>query len=363
MSGMEFDGRLKLRLTGASHASTVGCELRGLPAGLRVDLERVQRMLDRRAPVGRRLGTRRREEDRLVVDAGLRGGRTTGSLFRAHVANTDVRRGDYDRLRDIPRPGHADFPARARYGESADLSGGGVFSGRMTVGLVVAGAICAQLLEPRGIQVVAFAREIAGVRARVPEARTPEEIVRTRDSNEVSTADPVAADPMLEAIAAARRAGDSVGGVVEARAFGVPVGWGEPFFDSVESVLAHLAFSIPGVKAVEFGAGARVARLRGSTNNDPFRWREGRVVTTRNRSGGILGGLATGMPIVLRAAFKPTPSIPRPQRSVNLRTHRSETVRVTGRHDPCIVPRAVVVLEASVLLGLAELGFAGGFLP
>lgn len=360
---MEYDGPLRLTLTGTSHGPSVGCELRGLPRGLPVDLAQVQAMLDRRAPVGRRVGTRRREEDRLIVRSGLRGGRTTGGPIRAEVANTDVRRADYDRMRDLPRPGHADFPARVRFGEAIDLSGGGPFSGRMTVGMVIAGALCAQLLRSHDIEVVAFAREIGGVRAKVADSATAVDLVRARESNEASTADPQAAVPMLESIARARRAGDSVGGVVEARGFGVPVGWGEPFFDSIESVLAHLAFSIPGVKAVEFGAGARVARLRGSTNNDPWVWRSGRVVGARNRAGGILGGLATGMPIVLRAAFKPTPSIAKPQRTVDLRTGRPAVLRVTGRHDPCIVPRAVVVVESAVLLGLAELGLAGGFLP
>ncbi|HEV2449321.1 MAG TPA: chorismate synthase [Thermoplasmata archaeon] len=360
---MEFDGPLRLKLTGTSHGPSVGCELRGLPRGFPIDLLQVQAMLDRRAPVGRRVGTRRREEDRLIVRSGLNRGRTNGGTFRAEVANTDVRRSDYDRMRDLPRPGHADFPARVRFGEAADLSGGGPFSGRMTVGIVIGGAICAQLLRPIGIEVVAFAREIGGVRARVAERARPAELIRAREANEVSSADPAAAAPMLESIARARRGGDSVGGIVEARGYGVPVGWGEPFFDSIESVLAHLLFSVPGVKAVEFGAGARVARLRGSTNNDPWIWRNGRVVGARNRAGGILGGLATGMPIVVRAAFKPTPSIAKPQRTVDLRTRAAALLRVSGRHDPCIVPRAVVVVESAVLLGLAEIGLAGGFLP
>jgi chorismate synthase len=360
---MEFGRRLRVGLYGSSHGPEVGVTVDGLPAGSPVDLAAIQADLDRRRPVGRRLATRRQEEDLLLVDHGVVDGRSDGSRFQAHVTNTDVRREPYDALRDTPRPGHADFPARVRYGPEADLSGGGIFSGRMTVGLVIAGSLAKGLLAPKGVEVVAFTRSIGPVEAAVAEELPLAELALRSRSNEVGTPDPGSAPRMEEVIADARRAGDSVGGVVEVRAGGVPVGLGEPFFDSVESVLAHGYFSVPAVKGVEFGAGFGSARMRGSEHNDPFVFREGAVRTSSNHAGGILGGLATGMPVVARIAVKPASSIARKQTTVNLRTREAAEIVVTGRHDPCIVPRAVVVLEAVTAFTLADLALEGGFLP
>ncbi len=360
---MEFGRRLRIGIFGSSHGPEVGVTIDGLPSGTPIDLAAIQADLDRRSPVGRRLSTRRQEEDRLLVDRGVVQGRSDGSTFRAHVANTDVRREPYDRLRDTPRPGHADYPARVRYGPEADLSGGGIFSGRMTVGLVVAGAVARALLTPKGIRVVAFTRSVGGISAEVREELDLEELAARSAANEVGSPDPAAAAAMEAAIGEARRAGDSLGGIVEIRASGVPVGLGEPFFDSIESVLAHAYFSVPAVKGVEFGAGFRAAGMRGSEHNDPFLLREGAVRTASNHAGGVLGGLATGMPVVARVAVKPASSIARPQRTVNLRTGEPAEIIVTGRHDPCIVPRAVVVLEAVTRFGLADLALEGGFLP
>jgi chorismate synthase len=360
---MRFGERFRLTLFGTSHGPEVGVEVEGIPAGTRIDPSEVQRDLDRRRPVGRRLATRRQEEDRLVIDSGWSDGRSDGSTFRAHVANEDVRRGPYDRMRDTPRPGHADYPARVRYGADADLSGGGIFSGRMTVGLVIAGAIAKSLLAGRGVEVVAFTRSVGTEDASLRDDDPLPELRDRAQRNEVGCPDPEAAIRMEEAIASARREGDSLGGVVEVRATGLPVGLGEPFFDSIESSVAHLAFSVPAVKAVEFGAGFRAARMKGSEHNDPFVWVDGEVRTETNHAGGVLGGLATGMPLVLRVAVKPTSSIARPQRTVNLADRTPATLTVTGRHDPCIVPRAVVVLEAVTAIALADLGLRGGFLP
>jgi len=359
---MRFGRKLIVELSGSSHGPEVGVAIEGIPRGAALDVGAIQADLDRRRPVGRRLATRRQEEDLLIVDAGLDQGHADGSILRAHVRNTDVRREPYDRLRETPRPGHADYPARVRYGPEADLSGGGIFSGRMTVGLVIAGAVAKQLLAPLGMQVVAFTRSLGGVDAPAPEGLAPEELARRSRSNEVGAVDDGAAQRMEEAIAAARRDGDSVGGVVEIRAYGAPVGLGEPFFDSIESVLAHAYFSVPAVKGVEFGAGFAAARMRGSEHNDPFVIENGTVRTATNHAGGILGGLATGMPIVARAVVKPTSSIARQQRTVNVARGEAADLVVTGRHDPCIVPRAVVVLEAVTALGLADLAREGGFL-
>ncbi len=358
---MRYGEQFRVTLFGSSHGPEVGVSIEGIPAGTPVDPAGVQRDLDRRRPYGRRLATRRQEEDRLIVDAGLANGRTDGTVFRAHVANEDVRREPYDRLRNTPRPGHADYPARVRYGADADLSGGGIFSGRMTVGLVIAGSVARSVLSPLGIEIGAFTRSIGEVEGKVPDPISVAELRERAAVHEVGTPDPEAAGRMEEVIQAARRDGDSVGGVVEVRTSGVPVGLGEPFFDSIESAIAHAVFSVPAVKAIEFGAGFIAARMRGSEHNDPFLWHDDRVVTETNHAGGILGGLATGMPIVFRVAVKPTSSIARPQRTVDLVTHTATTLVVTGRHDPCIVPRAVVVLESVTAMALADLALRGGF--
>ncbi len=358
---MSFGERYRVTIFGSSHGPEVGVSVDGIPAGLRIDPASIQADLDRRRPVGRRLATKRQEEDQLVIDQGWKDGKADGTTFRAHVANTDVRREPYDRMRDTPRPGHADYPARVRYGEGADLSGGGIFSGRMTVGLVIAGSIARAILAPHGIRVAAFTRSIGPAEADVPEAMPLEELATRAAQEEVGTPDPSAARRMEEVIADARRDGDSVGGIVEVRATGLPVGLGEPFFDSIESVIAHAVFSVPAVKAIEFGAGFAASRMRGSAHNDPFVLRDGAVVTETNHAGGILGGLATGMPVVFRVAVKPTSSIARPQRTVNLRTRTAAELVVTGRHDPCIVPRAVVVLESVAAIALADLALRGGF--
>jgi len=360
---MAFGERFRVTLFGSSHGPEVGVEIEGIPSGTRIVPAHIQEDLDRRRPVGRRLATRRHEEDRLIVDTGIAEGRSDGSRFRAHVANEDVRREPYDRLRDTPRPGHADYPARVRYGPNADLSGGGIFSGRMTVGLVIAGSIAKSLLSARGVEIVGFTRSIGSMDATVDESAGIEELRTRSRSTEVGCPDLGAASRMEEAIADARRAGDSLGGVVEVRAQGLPVGLGEPFFDSIESAIARIAFSVPAVKAVEFGAGFRSARMKGSEHNDPFVWVDGKVLTETNHAGGILGGLATGMPVVFRAAVKPTSSIAIAQRTVNLADGTNTTLGVTGRHDPCIVPRAVVVLEAVAAIALVDLGLRGGFLP
>lgn len=359
---MRFGERFRSTIFGSSHGPEVGIEIEGIPAGSPIDLAAIQTQLDRRRPVGRRLATRRHEEDRLIVDAGVVEGRSTGGPFRAHVANEDVRREPYDRMRDTPRPGHADFPARVRYGDDADLSGGGIFSGRMTVGLVIAGSVGRQMLGRRGIEIVGYTTSIGPIDANVPRTASIAQLRGLSAENEVGAPDPVAAAAMEEAIAVARRDGDSVGGVVEVRVDGLPVGLGEPFFDSIESSIAHAVLSVPAVKGIEFGVGFRAARMRGSEHNDAFTWVDGTVRTVTNHAGGVLGGLATGMPLVFRAVVKPTSSIAKPQSTVDLVKKSDATLGVTGRHDPCIVPRAIVVLESVAAMALTDLALRGGYL-
>lgn len=360
---MRWGERFQVTIFGSSHGPEVGVEVAGLPAGTTVDSGRLQAELDRRRPVGRRLATKRQEEDRLVIDSGVVDGRANGAPIRAHVANQDVRREPYERMASTPRPGHADYPARIRYGPTADLSGGGIFSGRMTVGLVIAGTLARTLWEAQGVDFLSFTRSIDGIESAVPETAAPADLRRAAADTEVGCPDPDAAARMAVAIEEARRDGDSLGGVVETRITGLPVGVGEPFFDSIESAVAHLAFSIPAVKAIEFGRGFAAARMRGSEHNDAFVLAQGRVTTRTNHAGGILGGLSVGTPVVFRVGVKPTSSIARAQDSVDLTHLQPASLRVTGRHDPCIVPRAVPVVEAVAAMALADLGLRGGFLP
>lgn len=360
---MRWGERLRVTIFGSSHGPEVGATLEGVPRGTPVDLVRIQQELDRRRPVGKRLSTKRQEEDQLIVDSGVVDGRADGGPLRVHVANLDVRRSSYEQHRRLPRPGHADYPARVRFGAEMDLSGGGMFSGRMTVGLVAAGTIARSLWESKGAEFAAFTRSIGSVESAVEEA-TPLSEIRTRSmANEVSCPDPTAAVKMEAAIEDARRSGDSIGGVIEARVHGIPTGVGEPFFDSVEGAIAHLAFAVPAVKAIEFGRGFAATKLPGSVHNDPFYYRDGRVDTRTNNAGGILGGLSVGTPIVFRVALKPTSSIAREQETVDVESGTGARLKVTGRHDPCIVPRAVPVIEAVAAIALADLGLRGGFLP
>ncbi|MCL4324026.1 MAG: chorismate synthase [Candidatus Thermoplasmatota archaeon] len=360
---MRFGHTLSMTLTGTSHGPQVGVIVEGIPPGTPIDAAAIQRELDRRRPYGRRLATMRKEEDRLILHSGVREAKATGDPIVAYVENLDVKRGPYAELEDVPRPGHADYPARARWGNTRDLSGGGIFSGRMTVGIVIAGALARGLLSPKGIEAVAYTRSIGNVEVPPETLDLPlSELARRSQGNEVGAPDEDAAARMATAIEETRREGDSLGGIVEVQVAGMPVGVGEPFFDSLESVLSHAYFSIPAVKGVEFGAGFRSARMRGSEHNDAFLVEEGRVRTRTNHAGGILGGLSDGMPLVARVVVKPTSSIPREQDSVSL--SRKEPVRlvVKGRHDPCIVPRAVPVVENFTAFVVADLMKRGGFL-
>ena len=282
----------------------------------------------------------------------------TGEPIVAILRNEDVQSKSYDDVARVPRPGHGDFTARMKYGGQSDLRGGGQLSGRMTAPLVVSGAIARHVLGAKGVRFHAHAAQIGKV---VSRPVTPEEIDANVDRTPVRCADLEAAERMLAEIEAARMDRDSVGGMIEASITGLPVGVGEPFFDSVEASLAHLLFSIPAVKGVDFGAGFRAAAMRGSEHNDPFAFADGRVVTETNHAGGILGGITDGMPVTFRVVVKPTASIARPQRSVDLEAMTAAETVVTGRHDPCIVPRAVPVVENAAAMSLLDLMLQGGF--
>ena len=352
MSSIYNGAVLRLSVFGQSHAEAVGMTLEGLPAGVPVDLDVLQIFLNRRAPGRNDWSTSRREEDCPEFLCGLKDGKTCGAPLTAIIRNRNTRSSDYEQLRCLPRPGHADYTAQLRYGGFQDVAGGGHFSGRLTAPLCIAGGILLQMLEAKGIRVEARIRAIAGIRDDSPFT----ESVAEKDFPTVSDE---AGKQMKAAIQAARAEGDSVGGIVECVIRGVPGGLGSPMFDGVENRIARLAFAIPAVKGIEFGSGFQVASMRGSENNDPYTVEDGHVVTCTNHAGGILGGITTGMPVVFRVAVKPTPSIASPQQTVNLDTMQPETLRITGRHDPCIVPRAVPVVEAVAAIAVADLILEG----
>ena len=334
---------LRVTLFGQSHGPAIGVTVEGLPAGHRVDLERLNRFLARRAPGRASYTSARKEADEPEFLSGLSDGYTCGAPLTAVIRNTDARSSDYSSFARTPRPGHADYTGRVKYGPHADLAGGGHFSGRLTAALCVAGGVCLQLLEEEGVQIFARIASVAGIRDEGPWPASVAE-------KEFPTVSDESGAQMRKVIAAAGERGDSVGGVVECAVLGLPAGVGDPMFDGMENRLASVLFGIPAVKGVEFGTGFAAAESCGSANNDAFALRDGKVVTLTNRCGGILGGITTGMPVEFRAAFKPTPSIALQQQSVDLESGSQTEISVTGRHDPCIVPRAVPCVEVQYLV-------------
>ena len=344
---------------GQSHSPAIGVVVDGLPAGERVDMEELGRFLKRRAPGQNATSTPRKEADLPQFLSGLVDDVTCGAPLAALIENTNTRSQDYAQLRDKPRPGHADFTAQVKYGGFQDVAGGGHFSGRLTAPLCIAGGICLQMLRRRGIEVAAHIASVAGEADRAFDPMG--ESVETMDALKRApfpVLDEKAGERMRKVILQAKEEGDSVGGIVECLVTGVPAGLGEPMFGGMENRLAAALFGIPAVKGVEFGAGFGVATMRGSENNDPFTVKDGKVVTETNHAGGILGGITNGMPLVFRLAFKPTPSIAKQQQTVSLSKNQVEELVVTGRHDPCIVPRAVPVVEAVTALVLSDLLFS-----
>ena len=342
-----YGENLRIHIFGESHGSAVGVTMEGIPAGEAVDLDGLQRFLDRRAPGRNPWSTPRKEADIPEFLSGLREGKTCGTPVTAILRSANTRSGDYDALRDVPRPGHADYTAWVKYGESRDSRGGGHFSGRLTAPLCVAGGICLQLLARQGIEVVSRIAAIGGV-------QDEGELTASTAAKTFPTVSDARGEAMRAAIGEARLAGDSLGGVIECAVLGLPAGLGDPMFDGMENRIASAVFAVPAVKGIEFGAGFAAAGLRGSENNDPFSVENGRIITTSNHCGGILGGITDGMPLTFRAAVKPTPSIARPQQSVNLKTGKIIPLTVTGRHDPCIVPRAVPCIEAAAAIAVYD---------
>lgn len=342
-----YGDNIRLILFGQSHSPAVGVTIEGLPAGEELDLDALQRFMARRAPGQNAWATARHEADEPEFVSGLTGSVTCGAPLTALIRNADTRSKDYSRLARLPRPGHADYTAFVKYGEHRDYAGGGHFSGRLTAPLCVAGGICLQLLAREGISVISRIAQIGPVCDRG-------ELLASTAEKAFPVVDDEQGEAMRAVIAAAKAEGDSVGGVVECAVLGLPAGLGDPMFDGMENRIARIVFGIPAVKGLEFGAGFSLAAMRGSEANDAFAVRDGRIVTETNRCGGILGGITDGMPLVFRAAFKPTPSIAKEQRSVDLGTLEEKPLVIEGRHDPCIVPRAVPVVEAAAAIAVYD---------
>lgn len=360
MGGDVLGRELRLVSFGESHGKVVGAVIEGVPAGLELSEEDVQKVLDLRKPAQSHLSSQRVEEDRVEILSGVFRGYTTGAPICMIVKNSDVDSSYYEEFRRFPRPGHADYIASVKYGGYNDYRGGGRFSGRVTVSMCMGGAVAMKLLARLGVEVVAYSLEIGGERAKgltIEEARVYRYLNPMRAPNEESYL------RMAKAVEEALRDGDSVGGVVEALALNVPRGLGEPVFDTIEGDIAKAMFSIPGVKGIEFGSGFMAAAMRGSEHNDPMRVVNGKVRYVKNDHGGAIGGITTGEPLVLRVAFKPTPSIAKPQDSVDLELLRDVKIKVKGRHDPCIVPRAVVVVESMLAFTLADHAMRCGLVP
>lgn len=351
-----FGTLLRVTVFGQSHSQAIGVVLDGLPAGEAIDFAQVERFMLRRAPGRSPLSTARSEPDTPRVLSGLAGGVTCGAPLCAVIENADARSSDYDALRDIPRPMHADFAAAMKYRGANDVRGGGQFSGRLTAPLCFAGAVCLQILARKGVAVGARLAQIENERdAPLDAASVSAGMLGGLTEKDFPVLDDAAGARMKAAVERARGEGDAVGGVVECVATGLPAGIGEPIYGGLESRLSAVLFGIPAVKGVEFGAGFAAASQRASAHNDAFAVRNGRVVTETNRHGGILGGISTGMPLVFRAAFKPTPSIALPQRSVRLSDKTETELAVTGRHDPCVAVRAVPCVEAAAAAVLLDL--------
>lgn len=347
MSSFYHGDALELSIFGQSHSAAIGLSLSGLPTGFAVDMDALSAFLRRRAPGQNEWSTPRKEADCPEFLSGLVGNVTCGAPLCAIIRNTNTKSQDYQNLIDVPRPGHADFTAQVKFGGFQDVAGGGHFSGRLTAPLCIAGGICKQILKSHGIEVFARIDEIAGI-------EDTSGFTAPVGDKPFPVSDDACGEKMREAICRAKEDGDSVGGIVRCHAENLPAGLGEPMFGGLENKIAQLVFAIPAVKGLEFGDGFEAARLRGSENNDAYRVQNSRVVTESNHCGGILGGISNGMTLTFRAAFKPTPSISKPQRSVSLSHLEDTELQIHGRHDPCIVPRATVCVEAAAAIAITD---------
>ena len=355
MSGM-WGNNIRISIFGESHGNAIGINIDGLPSGFHIDMDKVMLEMARRAPGKSPLSTPRKEGDVPEILSGYFEGKTTGTPLCAIIRNSNTKSKDYSKLKDVMRPGHADYTGAVRYKGFNDYRGGGHFSGRITAPLVFAGAICKQILEVKGIIVSAHINSIGKIKdCSFLESDISDELLNSFKENELPLINTKLEDEMRQEILSTRSSGDSIGGTIECAILGVSPGIGDPFFDSVESTLAHLMFSVPAVKGIEFGKGFDISKMRGSEANDEYYLENGNIKTKTNNNGGILGGITNGMPIIFNVAIKPTASIFKEQNTVNIVTMEETTLCIEGRHDPCIVQRALPVIEAVAAIGITEL--------
>ncbi len=351
-----FGEHIQISLFGESHGAAIGVNINGLAPGIRLDLDFMRAQLDKRKPKGK-ISTQRREADEFEIVSGYFNGYTTGTPLCIFIRNQSQHSKDYEATKYLMRPSHADYTAFQKYGGFQDYRGGGHFSGRITAPLVAAGAVCLQILKEKGITVATHIAACAGI-ADEPFGADKADLLRQAEKLNDSyfpTISSRAEQEMVQAIEQAHSSGDSVGGILETAVINMPAGIGEPFFGSVESVLAQLLFSVPAVKGVEFGLGFGFAGLRGSQANDPFVMEGDNVCTVTNHNGGINGGISNGMPVIIRTAVKPTPSIYQPQQTVDVQKRENAQLQIHGRHDPAIIHRARVVVDSMVAIGLVDL--------
>ena len=355
-----FGKKIKLTIFGESHGLGIGCVIDGLPPGFAIDIDAVKKEMQRRAPGKSPLATARNEKDAFIIESGFFEGRTTGTPLCVLIPNSDQHSGDYSKLKNVMRPGHADYSGKVKYNGFNDYRGGGHFSGRLTAPLVFMGAIAKQILAEHGISIGAHIAAVAGVNDTPfnllgESADTFSELAQ----KSFPVLDDTAGNEMQQLILAAKQSCDSVGGVIECMAINLPAGIGAPFFDSLESRLAHALFSVPAVKGIEFGKGFALVQMTGSEANDQMYYDNGVVKTYTNNNGGITGGITNGMPVLFKAAVKPTPSIAKMQKTVDLSTESNTELVITGRHDPCIVQRAVPVIEGVAAWVILDMLLAG----
>ena len=347
-----YGENLKLSIFGQSHGAAIGMTLDGIPAGLPVSESTLQFFMDRRAPGNNQWSTTRKEPDKPVFLSGIADGYTCGAPITAVIYNQNAQTQAYRQLQDCPRPGHADYTADVKYGGYQDAAGGGHFSGRLTAPLCIAGGLCLQWLNSMGIRIGAHIRQIGPHQDTAFDPLSPQ-------LHQIGTGFPTLSESaglsMQKRIAEVKADGDSIGGAIECAVTGLPAGIGEPIFGGVESRIAQIIYGIPGVKALSFGLGEACKTAYGSQCNDPFYWNDGKVMLSSNNCGGILGGITTGTPVIFSVTVNPTPSIAKKQNTVNLATGEAATVSVTGRHDPCIVPRAVPVVEAAAAIAVYDM--------
>ena len=350
-----YGNNLKLTICGGSHDEKISLTLSGIPAGHKIDMDELYALMRRRAPGQNAYSTARKEPDIPVFLSGFDGDVTNGDVIEGVIYNTNQRSRDYGNLFDVPRPSHADYAAKVKYGDSVDLRGGGHFSGRLTSLMCIAGGICMQILKKQNISIASHIYSIGNVCDTPYDMVSPASQMESLIGKEFSVIDDSVADKMKEVIESARLDGDSIGGVVETAITGVSAGLGEHMFSGVEGRISSIIFGIPAVKGIEFGLGFGSSSLRGSENNDPFYTDGKNVYTKTNNAGGIIGGMSSGMPIIFRAAVKPTPSIAKEQDSISLSRMENVKLSIVGRHDPCIVPRSVPVFEACAAIAIMDM--------